>query len=54
MILEEVELHQVCQHEHFVHKFHPGLTGIFGPNGAGKSNFVKMTWASLTGECALG
>lgn len=50
MILERVELHQVCQHENLVAELKPGLIGILGPNGAGKSNFVNMIRASLTGD----
>lgn len=50
MILEHVELHQICQHEHLSVDLKPGLIGILGPNGAGKSNFVNMSFATLTGD----
>jgi DNA repair exonuclease SbcCD ATPase subunit len=53
MILEHIELHQICQHEHLEYDLKPGLIGILGPNGAGKSNFVNMTFATLTGDFSV-
>lgn len=47
MQLDELELVNCCQHQHFKHKFRSGITGILGPNGSGKSNLLRMMSANL-------
>lgn len=49
--MEKLELRNVCQHEHLVWRFAPGLVGIFGPNGSGKSNALNVAaYAALTND----
>lgn len=53
MLLQRLELTNVCQHRHLVLEFAPGSNGIFGPNGVGKSNALSMAAASLTGDYTI-
>ena len=51
MLLEELELRNVCQHRHLLWQFQPGLVGIYGPNGSGKTNAMNVAaYAALTGD----
>lgn len=50
MRLVEVELWNICQHQHLKVSFSAGLTAVVGPNGSGKTNLMTATYAGITGD----
>lgn len=49
MILERLELHNVCQYGDMALDWPRRFTGIFGPNWVGKSNLMRSIRLTLTG-----
>ena len=48
MLLKNVTIQNICQHELLYHEFSPGLIGVLGRCGSGKSNYIQAIKASLT------
>ena len=50
MKIEQLRLHNICQHTDLTLDFAPGLTGLLGANGAGKTNILKFLEFLITGK----